>query len=154
MNQTTPASTRHEIIVDEVFPHAIERLWAALTDGALMARWMMPPTGFAPVVGTRFTFQTTARGGWDGTIRCEVLEVVPNERLVYSWKGGDAGNVGYGSPLDTIVTFALAKAPGGTRLTLVHSGFELPKNQTAFDAMSDGWKKVVGRLGGAIGDVH
>jgi uncharacterized protein YndB with AHSA1/START domain len=154
MNPTTSSASRSEIVVDEVFPHAPERLWAALTDGALMARWMMPPAGFAPVVGTRFTFQTTARGAWDGTIQCEVLEVVPHERLVYSWKGGDESDVGYGAPLATIVTFVLAEVAGGTRLTLVHSGFELPKNQSAYDTMSGGWKKVVGRLGEALRDVH
>ena len=154
MNQPTPHTATHEIVVDEVFPHAPERLWAALTDGALMARWMMPPAGFAPVVGTRFTFQTTPRGGWDGTIQCEVLEVVPNRRLVYSWKGGHAGNVGYGAPLSTLVTWTVAPAPGGTRLLLVHSGFVLPDNQTAFENMGSGWKTVLGRLKGAIGDVH
>ena len=38
--------------------------------------------------GKRFTYQTTPAGAWDGVIHCEVLEVKPNERLVYSWKGG------------------------------------------------------------------
>jgi len=48
----------------------------------------MAPKGFEPVAGSHFTFQTTPAGEWDGTIHCEVLEVVPNERLSYAWKGG------------------------------------------------------------------
>jgi len=45
-------------------------------------------------------------------IHCQVLEVVPNERFVYAWKGGHEGNVGYGAPLDTVVTFTLARENG------------------------------------------
>jgi uncharacterized protein YndB with AHSA1/START domain len=149
----TAPEVSHQIVVDEVFPHSRERIWAALTDGALMARWIMPPTGFAAVVGTRFTFQTKAGGAWDGTIHCQVVEVEANERLAYSWKGGHESNIGYGSPLDTLVTFTLRTVPGGTRLTLVHSGFALPKNESAFTNMSEGWKHVVTRLRDASGDI-
>jgi hypothetical protein len=66
---------------------------------------------------------------------------------VFSWKGGDEGNVGYGSRLDTIVAFTLSKVANGVRLRLVHSGFELPRNDTAFKNMSVGWKKVVPSIG-------
>ncbi|HEY2070003.1 MAG TPA: SRPBCC domain-containing protein [Rhizomicrobium sp.] len=136
-----------DIVVEEVFPHAPETIWTVLTNGALMGRWLgMAPTGFAPVTGTRFTYQTTAAGAWDGVIRCEVLEVVPYACLVYAWKGGHEGNVGYGSRLDTVVTFALAPVAGGTRVRLVHSGFVLPVNETALKGMGEGWKKVVKRL--------
>ena len=135
-----------DIVLDEVFPHAPETIWTALTSGELIARWMMAPTGFEPVEGKHFTFQTTPAGAWDGIIRCQVLEVVPHERFAYAWKGGDEGNIGYGSRLDTVVTFILSRADGGTRLRLVHSGFVLPKNDTAFRSMSEGWKKVVRNL--------
>ena len=108
---------------------------------------MMPPTGFEPVEGKRFTFQTTPAGAWDGVIHCQVLEVMPNERLVYAWKGGHEGNVGYGSRLDTVVTWILSRVENGTRLRLVHSGFVLPKNDTAFKNMGEGWKKVVPKIG-------
>src|SRR5436305_15141439 len=111
----------------------------------------MAPTGFAPMAGNRFTFQTTPAGAWDGTIQCEVLEVVPNERLVYAWKGGHEGNVGYGSRLDTVVTWTLSKVENGTRLRLVHSGFVLPVNEVAFKGMGDGWKKVVPNIGAIAG---
>jgi uncharacterized protein YndB with AHSA1/START domain len=137
----------HEIVVDEVFPHAPETIWKALTSADLIGRWiMMKPTGFEPVVGNRFTFQTTASGAWDGTIRCEVLDVVPGKRLVYAWRGGHEDNVGYGAPLDTVVTFTLERAEGGTRLRLVHAGFRLPRNETAYRNMSGGWKGVMSRI--------
>jgi len=141
-----------EIVVDEILPHAPEMIWKALTSGALMERWLkMTPTGFEPVAGNRFTYQTTPAGEWDGTIRCEVLEIVPNRRFVYSWQGGHEDNVGYGSLLDTVVTFTLEKAGGGTRLRLVHSGFRLPRNETAYRNMSGGWTGVVSRIGAIAG---
>ena len=83
-----------------------------------------------------------------------MLEVVPNERLSYSWQGGDDSNNGkYGSRLDTVVTLTLAKVAGGTKLRLVHSGFVLPKNYGAYKNMSEGWKTVVTRNGALSGEL-
>jgi len=141
-------SATHDIVFEEVLPHAREVIWRVLTSGELMARWMMEPTGFAPVKGTKFTFQTTPAGAWDGTIRCEVLEVKENERFSYSWQGGDEGNSGYGSKLDTIVSWHLSATDNGTRLTLVHSGFAVPRNETAYTNLGRGWKVCLERVAG------
>ena len=143
-----------EIVVEEFFPHAPETIWKTLTTGELVGRWLgMKPTGFEAVKGARFTFQTTPAQAWDGVIHCEVLEVRRNERFSYSWQGGHESNAQqYGSRLDTIVTFSLAKAAGGTRLRVVHSGFVTPQNDSAYRNMSGGWKTVVGRLGTVSGE--
>jgi uncharacterized protein YndB with AHSA1/START domain len=139
---------RQDIIVDQVFPHTLDVVWKTLTTPQMMGRWLhMEPVGFKPVVGTRFTYQTTPAGGWDGVIHCEVLEATPLERLAYAWKGGHQSNVGYGAPLDTVVTFTLSAAETGTRVRLVHSGFVLPRNETAFKGMSQGWAKVLETVG-------
>jgi uncharacterized protein YndB with AHSA1/START domain len=144
MNDAAIMAGSQQIVVDEVFPHTLEVVWKTLTTPGMMGRWLrMEPTGFKPTVGTRFTYQTTPAGEWDGVIHCQVLEATPNERLAYAWKGGHEGNVGYGSRLDTVVTFVLSAMENGTRLRLVHSGFVLPKNDTAFKNMSEGWKTVV-----------
>ena len=148
MNDAMLKSKTRDIVVDEVFPHSPEAIWKTLTTGDLIGRWLMVPTGFAAVSGTRFTFQTKAAGAWDGVIRCEVLEVVPYERLVYAWKGGDSANVGYGSQLDTTVTWTLSKVAGGTRLRLIHAGFVTPRNDSAYETMSNGWTQVVQTVGG------
>jgi uncharacterized protein YndB with AHSA1/START domain len=94
MSDASLKADTQDIVMDEVFPHAPETIWRALTTGELMGRWIMAPTGFEPVEGNRFTFQTTPAGEWDGVIHCEVLEVIPNERFAYSWKGGHDSNVG------------------------------------------------------------
>ena len=154
MNAIVTMAETREIVVDEGFPHKPEILWKTLTSAELMGRWLgMQPTGYEAVVGNRFTYQTTPAPAWDGVIRCRVLEVIPNERLVYSWQGGDDCNNGqYGSRLDTVVTFTLTKVGVGTRLRMVHSGFELPRNDTAFTGMSGGWVKVVQRIAAIAGE--
>ena len=152
MTQTAINSDIHEIVVDELLPHGPEAIWKTLTSAELMGRWLMAPDGFEPVKGKRFTYQTKPGGAWDGVIQCEVLEAIPNRRLVYSWKGGHADNVGYGAPLDTIVTFTLTPAAKGTRLRLVHSGFVFPGNEGAYNGMGGGWKKVVPQIGELTGE--
>jgi uncharacterized protein YndB with AHSA1/START domain len=148
MTETGLTAATQDIVVEDVLPFSPEAIWRALTSGALMARWMMEPTGFEAVVGNRFTFTTTPAGNWDGTIQCEVLDVVPHERFVYSWTGGDEANVGYGSRLETTVTWTLAAEGEGTRLKLVHAGFVLAKNDVAYKGMSGGWVICVDRLSG------
>ena len=152
MNDVALKSNTRDIVVEEVLPHAPETIWKALTTGELIGRWLlMAPTGFEPVKGKHFTFQTTPAGAWDGVIHCEVFEVTRNELLSYSWQSGVDGNAQYGSRLDTIVTWTLARVEGGTRLRLVHSGFVMPKNDASFRNLREGWKQVVGRIG-AISD--
>ncbi len=146
MNETALKSHTQQIVVDDVFPHALETIWKTLTDGELMGRWLgMTPTGFEPVKGKRFTYQTTAAGAWDGVIHCEVLEVIPNQRLAYSWRGGHEGNARYGSRLDTVVTFTLTPTPNGVQLRVEQSGFreEHAKN---FQGAKFGWQNFLGKL--------
>lgn len=143
-NKTT--ADGQAIVIEETFPHAPAVLWQALTRSDLIGRWLMPAAGFEAVIGKRFTFQTRPAGDWDGTIRCEVTEVAPCQRLSFSWSGGHEDNLGYGSKLATLVTFTLTPIAGGTRLQLIHSGFLLPRNEVAYRNMSEGWKVVTQRL--------
>jgi uncharacterized protein YndB with AHSA1/START domain len=153
MNDAALQSDTQDIVVEANLPHGPDAIWKALTTGELIARWLqMTPTGFEAAKGNHFTYQTTAAGAWDGVIHCQVLEAVPHQRLVYSWKGGHASNVGYGSLLDTVVTWTLQRIERGTRLRMVHSGFVLPRNEGAYNNMSGGWKKVVPRVGEIAGE--
>jgi uncharacterized protein YndB with AHSA1/START domain len=147
MSDVATVAKSQDIVVDEVFPHAPEVVWKTLVTPELMNRWLsMTPVGFEATPGKRFTYQTTPAGEWDGVIQCEVREVIVNERLVYTWQGGHEANIGYGSRLDTVVTWTLTRVEGGTRLRLVHSGFVRPRNDTAFQNMFVGWTKVVEKI--------
>jgi uncharacterized protein YndB with AHSA1/START domain len=153
MNDAASKLDTQDIVVEEIFPHAPEAIWKTLTTGELINRWLlMALTGFEPVKGKHFTFQTKPAGAWDGVIHCQVLAVVPNQRLVYAWKSGHEANAGYGSPLDSVVTWTLSRVEGGTRLRLVHSGFVTPRNDSALKTMGEGWKKVVKSIGDIAGE--
>jgi uncharacterized protein YndB with AHSA1/START domain len=135
-------SETQSIVVEKTLPYAPEKIWRTLSESALIARWPMP-NDFAARVGHRFTFSTKPVGDWDGIVHCEVLDCDPPHLLRYSWKGGSDANPKYGSKLDSIVTWTLTRADGGTHVRMEHSGFRLPQNHFAWDAMSPGWGRVL-----------
>lgn len=147
MNDT---ATTQSIVVDYELAAPPARVWRALTEPELLARWLME-NDIAPVVGHEFTFRAQPAPGWDGIVHCEVLEVEVEKRLSYSWRGGSDELEGYGGRIDTVVTWTLEPtATGGTHLHLEHSGF-LPHNAFAFDGLGKGWRgKVAERITQAL----
>lgn len=133
----SPESDAESIIVEYELPGPPEKVWRALTEPALIARWLMD-TDLQPVVGRAFTFRTQPMPGWDGVVQCEVLEVEPGRRLSYSWRGG-AGE----HRIDTVVVWTLREtASGGTLLRLEHRGFK-PENASARQGLGKGWRGKV-----------
>jgi uncharacterized protein YndB with AHSA1/START domain len=141
--------TTQTIVTEYELPHAPEKVWRALTEPELIARWLMV-NDLRPIVGHRFTFKAQPLPGWDGVVQCEVLAVEPLRRLSYSWRGGSDET----SRLDTVVTWTLTPTATGTRLLLEHAGF-LPANAFAFEGLGKGWRgkvqeslrRVLGELG-------
>jgi uncharacterized protein YndB with AHSA1/START domain len=95
-----------------------------------------------PIVGHKFNFRAEPMADWDGIVHCEVLEVDPPHRLVYSWQGGTEHDGSSGPRLDTTVTWTLTQtAGGGTLLNLVHHGFQ--PDDYAFKIMGQGWRSML-----------
>ena len=115
------------------YPHPPERVWSALTDAEALARWLMP-NDFAPKVGHAFTMQTKPGPGFDGVVRCEVLELDAPRVMVWRWQGGG---------IDTTVRFELAPERDGTRLTLTHDGFRGFGPRIVGMILSRGWAKML-----------
>jgi uncharacterized protein YndB with AHSA1/START domain len=122
-----------DIVISRTLPFQRELVWDALTDSVQLAAWLMP-NDFEPVLGHRFTFKTDPAPGFDGIVACEVLEIVPLERLVMSWRGG---------PLDTILSIELTDSGTGTRLELRHSGFQGLSNLIPRIILGFGWASNV-----------
>lgn len=126
------------------FSQSPEVVWEYLTKPELLAQWLMP-NDFKPIVG--YKFQLSAKPklkfDFDGKIYCEVLEIVPYKRLVYSWKGGLSKE---NPSLNSIVIWTLAPNDNGTILTLEHKGFKGMKNYLAYIIMNKGWVKIGKRL--------
>jgi uncharacterized protein YndB with AHSA1/START domain len=130
---------RKELLV----PQSREQVWQALTDSAALAEWMFP-NDFQPRVGHRFTFQVppNPKANFAGLIvHCEVLELDPPQRLIFSWSAG-------GPVVDTQVSFRLEVAGDGTRILFEHSGFDLshPWAEQALRGAEFGWGKMLKQL--------
>ncbi len=50
------------------------------------------------------------------------------------------------------MTWSLTPVEAGTRIRLVHAGFVLPRNESAYTIMSGGWKKVLSQLNDISGE--
>jgi uncharacterized protein YndB with AHSA1/START domain len=121
----------NEVRVEHVYRQPPAAVWRALTDPALHAKWWAPGD-IRPVVGHRFELDM---GAW-GKQPCEVLAVEPERLLSYRFATGS---------LDTIITWRLTPEGAGTRLELVHAGFDLdsPLGRQALEGMGRGWPGVM-----------
>lgn len=147
-NSTTQAvATPGTLVVERVFPHPPEKLWRALTEGPLLAQWMMN-NDFAPVVGRKFQFRNEPKPAWNGIVDCEVLIVDPLKQLSYSWGVGDAA-----AGLQWVVLWTLTPAGDGTHLRMEQSGFR-PDQQAAYKGANYGWQKFFAALEHVVSEVN
>src|SRR5450755_5148237 len=104
------------------FSHPPEVIWEFLTSSELLGQWLMK-NDFKPIVGQKFMFRSGPYPAleFDGNIYCEVLEVLPLQKLSYSWKYGPAQGV---TIVDSIVVWTLMSKDGGTELILEHTGLK------------------------------
>lgn len=125
----------HRRRTSQFIDHPPAKVWQALTDPKIHAKWWTPGDVRA-VIGHRFTLD---RGAW-GQQPCEVIAVEPERMLSYSFVPGT---------LDTTITWRLEPEGSGTRLHLEHSGFDLdsPLAKTAFESMGRRWQSVLARIG-------
>lgn len=136
----TDVSVPESLVIERAMPHAPEKIWRALTEGALIAEWLMS-NDFQPVVGHRFSFRATPAANWSGIIECEVITVEPPISLAYTW-----GALGMGST----VTWTLTPSNGGTLLRMEQRGFK-PDQKANYKGAQYGWQKFIGNLERVVG---
>lgn len=141
--QPTTATAKRSLVIERVMPYPPEKIWRALTEGALLKEWLMA-NDFQPVVGHRFNFRSTPVPNWNGVIDCEVQVVEPNKKLSYSW-----GTLGLGS----VVEWTLVATSGGTLVRMEHSGFG-PDQDAAYKGANYGWRKFIGNLERVVAGLH
>ena len=144
-------SEMRSIVVERMMPYEPERVWQALTDRAALNQWLMP-TDFVAEVGRRFTFKAKPMGDWDGMVFCHVIACEAPRLLSYTWVGGSENNEGYGSLLNSTVTWTLAPVAGGTRLRMEQAGFISPENDFAYNGMGSGWPRIIERLESVVAE--
>ncbi|MFI9585790.1 SRPBCC domain-containing protein [Streptomyces sp. NPDC052236] len=129
--------------VDQFLAHPPAKVWRALTEPELIAQWLMPGD-FRLVVGHRYTLQARAMPGtgFSGTVAAEVLAFETQKMLRVGWRDANPQD---GSDADWTITWTLRPEGTGTRLFLLHEGFDPdnPLQQRARAIMDGGWRSGV-----------
>lgn len=128
----TAAGQTETISFEVELQHAPEKVWRALTTPALLREWLLPVTGLDLTPGAEFMYSTDPYPGWDGTVKCKMLEVEPRRKLSYTWTAPS---------LDTVVTFELSPTASGTRLSIVQTGFKTDQRRESGGARY-GWNMM------------
>jgi uncharacterized protein YndB with AHSA1/START domain len=137
-------------------PHRVYRAWL---EPDLLRSWLAP--GGLEVtrveiderVGGHYRIWQADSGSDAGGFDCEVLELVPDQRIVFRW-GFVGPERSDGPAYDSLLTITLREAPGGgTALTLVHERLEAlaaAMPQVA-ENVGPGWELVLEKLSATIG---
>jgi uncharacterized protein YndB with AHSA1/START domain len=125
-------TTTRSLVIEKELPHPAQKIWRALTQGALIKEWLMD-NDFQPVVGHKFNFRSTPMPKWDGIIDSQVLVIEPNKKLSYSWNA---------LGLESVVVWTLVPTKGGTLVRMEQSGFR-PDQEANYEGANYGWQKFI-----------
>ncbi|NUM56465.1 MAG: SRPBCC family protein [Candidatus Hydrogenedentes bacterium] len=121
----------------------VSRVWRALTDHVEFGKWFRAKIDQPFAVGAVSTGHITYPG-YEHYRWHAVVEKMERERLFsFRWPHpADPNDADYSTAPFTLVEFTLEPIEGGTRLTVVESGFEnIPpeRRDTAFRENEGGW---------------
>jgi len=128
-------------VIERTLKAPIQKVWEAITDKNKMKEWYFDLPDFKAEVGLEFRFY----GGPDDRQYlhiCEVTEVVPNQKLTYSWRYDGEPGISY-------VTFELIDLGLSTKIRLTHShleSFSSGNPDLARQNFEAGWTDLIGNL--------
>jgi uncharacterized protein YndB with AHSA1/START domain len=125
--------------VERVFKASSSKLWRALTEKELMKQWYFDLAEFKAEIGFAFEFTGGHEDGTQYKHLCVITEVVPEKKLVYSWRYDGYQGISH-------VCFELFEENEYTRLKLTHSGIDsfLASNpDLAIHNFEAGWDAII-----------
>jgi uncharacterized protein YndB with AHSA1/START domain len=124
-----------------------DRVYAAWTDLKLARQWWGPEGVetraliIEPRVGGKFQWDLTTPEGEEGHRRGEFREVLPPEKLVFTWRGTEDETE---ENADSLVRITFREVDARTtELHLIHEG--LPSEESR-DNHTDGWNSALDKL--------
>jgi uncharacterized protein YndB with AHSA1/START domain len=140
--------------VQRIIPAPPDKVYRAWLEPELIRRWMAPAglevtrAEVAERVSGRYRIWHAGTEGEVGGFECELLELVPHERIVLRW-----GFVGpdrlAGPTYDSQLTVTLREAPdGATELTLVHERLDDLREALPdiANGVGPGWEMALDKL--------
>jgi uncharacterized protein YndB with AHSA1/START domain len=151
----TPASSPQPVVrLQRVIPAPPDKVYRAWLEPDLLRIWLAPGelrvtrVEIDERVGGHYRVWHGTSDGDVGGFECEILELVPNKRIVFRWGFVGPDRVG-GPRYDSLLTITFDQAPdGATALTLVHE--RLDELQAAAPGVAEnvgpGWDMVLDKL--------
>jgi uncharacterized protein YndB with AHSA1/START domain len=157
----TPKTHEQAVVrLHRTIPAPPERVYRAWLDPELLRRWLAPGVEVTRVevderVGGHYRIWQGDADGEAGGFECELLELVPSERIVFRW--GFVGPERLAGPaFDSLLTITLRdEQNGATALTLVHERLDDLHAAMPWVAenVGPGWEMVLGKLAAIIEEV-
>ena len=115
--------TIEQSVTIKASPHDV---YEALIDSEKHSQFTGAQASISRKIGSPFT-------AYDGALTGTILELVPDNKIVQSWRVSDED---WDSSHYSTATFSLEEFEGGTRLTFVQTGVP----EQCYDATSQGWQ--------------
>ena len=123
------------------------QVWRAIADAAEFGEWFGMKLDGAFAAGERVSGRITIPKYDHLTLEMQVEQIVPDRLFSYRWHPYAIDSaVDYSQEPMTLVEFHLEDVPGGTRLTVIESGFAaIPaaRRETAFRMNEGGWASQI-----------
>ena len=115
----------------------VSEVWSAITGKEEMKEWYFDLEEFIAEEGFRFEFTAGEKDKLFLHL-CEVIEVIPGKKLVYSWRYDGEPGISY-------VSWELFPEGDSTKLVLTHSGLETFPGKPEFDRKNfeAGWTSIL-----------
>jgi uncharacterized protein YndB with AHSA1/START domain len=125
-----------------------ERVWAVLTEPALLGEWFSP--GAPAEIDLRPGGTMVLDHGQHGTFQTVIVAIEPLRSLSYRWASAYPGELATETN-STLVEFTLVADGDSTVLKVAESGFstlEIPAGHedASYESHSSGWTEVMGNL--------
>ncbi len=152
MSTTTTNTIEKQILLQAPRP----RVWRAIADSQEFGRWFRAEFDGPFTPGARLTARITYPGYEHLTMQVQIERVEPERLLSYRWHPTATDtSVDYSNEPTTLVEFRLEEVEGGTRLTVVESGFDripLARRAAALKANDNGWAGQMKAIERYLGD--
>ena len=131
----------HTVVVSKTINATREDLFEAFTNPEIMSSWFYPEDDMSAdvsnefKVGGSYTIKMHAGNGDIYTHVGEYKEIVPNEKLVFTWNSDFVQN--------TVVTVTFSETDAGTEITITH---DLMPSEEMAENHRKGWTGCLSRL--------